>query len=102
MQRFMTNASITQELTARQKLVRIEGRDVLQPGDSMSIFLDAVSRQQRRVEIQTSLEGKLVRIVSEFQDLPQGPTFMARSQVSYGSNSIVIITENFDYNCVQR
>jgi hypothetical protein len=102
MQRFMTTAAISPEMNASQKLVRIEGRDVLQPCDSMSIFLDAVSRKQRHVEIQTSLEGKAVRIVSEFQDLSQGPTYMARSQVSYASNSIVIITENLDYTRVQR
>jgi hypothetical protein len=77
--------------------VRIEGRDVLQPGDSMTVFLDAVSRKQRRIEIQTSLDQRPVRIVSEFQDLTQGPTYMARSQVSYDGSSIVIVTENFDY-----
>lgn len=97
MQRFMSNASITPELTAQHKLIRIEGRNVLQPGDAMTIFVDAVSRKQRRVEIQTSLDRKAVQIVSEFQDLPQGPTYMARSQVSYEGNSLVIVTENFDY-----
>jgi hypothetical protein len=102
MQRFMTTAAITPELTAQHKLIRIEGRDVLQPGDSMTVFLDAVSRKQRRVEIQTSLEQKPVRIVSEFQDLPQGPTYTARSEVSYDGNSIVIVTENFDYARAQR
>lgn len=102
MQQFMTTASITPDLTATQKLIRIEGRDVLQPGDSMTVFLDAVSRKQRRVEIQASLDQKMARIVSEFQDLPQGPTFMARSQVSYDGTSIVIVTDNFDYARVQR
>lgn len=97
MQQFMTKASISPELTAQQKLVRIDGHDVLQPGDSMTVFVDAVSRKQRRVEIRTSLDQKAVRIVSEFQDLPQGPTFMARSQISYDGTSIVIVTENFDY-----
>jgi hypothetical protein len=97
MQQFMTRASIRPELTAKENLIRIEGRDVLQPGDSMTVFLDAVSRKQRRVEIQTSLDQRPVRIVSEFQDLTQGPTHMARSQVSYDGASIVIVTENFDY-----
>ena len=103
MQRFMANASMTPEITAQQKLVRVEGRNVLQPGDTMSVWVDATSRKQRRVEIQTSLDGKPVRIVSEFQDLPQGgPTYMARSQVNYEGNSVVIITENFEYQLAQR
>jgi len=101
MQRFLNNASVSPELTASARLVRIEGRDILQPGDAMTIFLDAVSRKQRRIEIQTTLDQKPVRIISEFRDLPQGPTYLARSQVSYSGNSIIIITENFDYTRIQ-
>lgn len=103
LQRFMSSSTITPELTAQQKLVRIAGRDVLQAGDSMTVFLDAVSRKQRRIEIQTSLDQKPVRIVSEFQDLPQGgPTYMSRSRVSYDGNSIGMIAENFDYERQSR
>lgn len=101
MQRFIATATITPEITAQQKLWRIEGHDVLQAGDLMIVFVDAVSRRQRRIEIQTALEHKPVRIVSEFQDLMPGPTYMAKSQVSYDGNSIVIATENFDYARVQ-
>jgi len=97
-QQFMSTAAITPE----EKLLRLEGRDVLQTGDSMTILLDAFSRKQRRVEIQTTFAQKPVRIVSEFADLTEGPTYMARSQVSYDGNSIDIITENFDYARIPR
>ena len=103
LQRFMATSTITPELTAQHKLVRIAGRDVLQSGDSMTVFIDATSRKQRRVEIQTWLEQKPVRIVSEFQDLAQGgPTYVVRSSVSYDGNSIGIIAENFDYARLER
>jgi len=97
-QQFVTAAAITPE----EKLLRLEGRNVLQTGDSMTIFLNALSRKQRRVEIQTTFDQKPVRIVSEFADLTEGLTYMARSQVSYEGNSIDIITENFDYARLQR
>lgn len=98
MQRFMSSASVTPEKTAeRRNLIRVEGRDVLQPGDSMTIWLDAATRRQRRVEIQTTFDGKPVRIVSEFQDLTEGPTHVARSVVEYPSRELSITTENFDY-----
>jgi len=97
-QQFMAMASITPE----EKLLRIEGRNVLQTGDLMTIFLDAVSRKQRRIEIQTTFDQKPVRIVSEFADLPEGPSYMTRSQLSYDGNAISIITENFDHTRLQR
>ena len=103
MQSFMANALVTPELTAQQKLIRISGNNVLQPGDSMTVFLDPMSRKQRRVEIQTSLDQKPVRIVSDFQELPQGgPTYMARSQMNYDGNSVVIVADNFDYARLER
>jgi hypothetical protein len=102
MQRFMATAMVTPEMGPQQKLFRIQGSNVLQPGDSMIVWVDAVTRKQRRVEIHTTLERKPVRIVSDFQDLPQGPTHMARSIVDYPSEELTLITENFDYERMAR
>ena len=102
MQRLMANASLTAERSQQQKLVRIEGQNVLHAGDSMTMWIDPISRKQRRIEIQTILEGKPVRIVSEFQDIPNGgPTYMSLSRVNYNGGDVVIVTENFDYARVQ-
>lgn len=97
MQRFMATATITPDVSLQQKLFRIRGGNVLQPGDSMTVWVDAVTHKQRRIEIQTSLERKPVMIVSNFQDLPAGPTYMARSVIEYPSEELRLITENFDY-----
>jgi hypothetical protein len=94
MQRFMAAAKVAPD----QGLVRLKGYDVLQSGDSMTIWIDVASKRQRRVEIQTAMDEKPVQIVSEFQDIsPSGPTYMSRNQVNYGGTSLVIITQNFDY-----
>jgi hypothetical protein len=92
MQRFTSTAKVSTD----QKLIRIQGYDVLQAGDSLTMWVDPMSQRQRRIEIMTALDSKPVSIVSEFQDIQGGPTYMARNQVSYG-NSLVIITQNFDY-----
>jgi len=97
MQRFMATATITPDMSQQQKSFRIQGGNVLQPGDSMTVWVDAVTHKQRRVDIQTSLDRKPVRIVSNFQDLPAGPTYMARSVIEYPSEELRVITENFDY-----
>lgn len=98
MQQFMATAAITPEMNGEQKLVRAEGHDVFQNGDTMTVWLDAVTRKQRRVEIQASYDRKPVRIVSEFRDLPQGgPTYQATSQIAYDNGEVVIVTTNFDH-----
>lgn len=101
MQRFMATAIVAPEMDQQQKLFRISGTNFLQPGDSLTLWVDAVTRKQRRVEIHTTLDRKPVRIVSDFQDLPMGPTYMARSTVDYPSDELTLITENFDYERVR-
>ena len=102
MQKFLATATMTPEVTAEAKLIRAEGRNVLRAGDSMTVWIDATSRKQRRVEIKTVFDEKPVWIVSEFQDLPQGPTFMSVSRVNYDNGDVVIVTENRDHQKVQR
>ncbi len=102
MKRFMAAATMTPEMGSEQKLMRISGSNVLQPGDSMTFWADAVTRRLRKVEVQTTLEGKPVRVVSDFQDLPAGPNYMARSVIDYPSKELRLITENFDYERVMR
>ena len=88
MQAFMTSARASLET------------NVLQPGDSMIVWVDANTRRQRRIEINTSFDAKPVRIVTEFRDLPQGPTYMARSVVDYPHEELTLTVENFDYEHV--
>lgn len=102
MQRFMTAATVAPEMGQQQKLFRIQGSNVLQPGDSMTLWVDAVTRKPRRVEIRTSMERRPVRIVSDSQDLPNGPTYTARCVVDYPSEELTLITENFDYERAAR
>lgn len=97
MQAVMTSARATLETNAPQPLLRLESANVLQPGDSMIVWLDANTRRKRRIEINTSFDAKPVRIVTEFQDLPHGPTYLARSVVNYPHEELTLTVENFDY-----
>src|SRR5215510_11445662 len=97
MQEFMTTAKVSLETTAQQPLLRRESANVLQPGDAMIVWPDANTRRQRRIEINSSFEAKPVRIVTEFRDLPNGPTYMARSVVDYPQEALTLTVENFEY-----
>jgi len=97
MQEFMTTAKVALETNSAQPLLRLEAANVLQSGDSMTIWLDANTRRQRRIEINSSFEAKPVRIVTEFKDLPNGPTYIARSVVDYPREEMTLTVENFEY-----
>lgn len=96
-QRFIARAEITAGMNVHPGLIRLDGRDVLQPGDSMTLWVDALTRRHRKVEVETTFEGRPVRLVSEFRDLAEGPTYMARSVIEYPSRELVVTTENFDH-----
>ena len=97
MQEFMAKATVTLETSAPKPLLRLEGANVLQPGDSMVVWLDANTRRQRRIEINSSFDAKPVRIVTEFRDLLNGPTYMARSVLDYPAEELTLTVENFEY-----
>lgn len=97
LQAVMTSARAALETNAPQPLLRLESGGVLQPGDSMIVWIDANTRRKRRIEINTSFNAKPVRIVTEFKDLPHGPTYLARSVVNYPHEELTLTVENFDY-----
>jgi hypothetical protein len=101
MQEFMNKATATLETNTTQPLLRLQAPDVLQPGDSMTIWIDANTHRQRRVEINSTFDANLVRIVTEFKDLPNGPTYMARSVVDYAREELTLTMENFDYEDIR-
>ena len=100
MQEFMTRASVTLETRATQPLLRLEAGNVLQPGDSMVVWLDANTRRQRRIDINSSFDAKPVRIVTEFKDIANGPTYIARSVLDYPHEGLTLTIENFEYEHV--
>jgi hypothetical protein len=97
MQEFMKTAKVTLETNTPQPLLRLKASNVLQSGDSMVVWVDANTRRQRRIEINSSFDAKPVRIVTEFKDLPDGPTYMARSVVDYPEEELTLTMENFGY-----
>ena len=97
MQEFMKTAKVTLETSTPRPLLRMEAANVLQTGDSMVVWLDANTRRQRRIEINSNFDAKPVRIVTEFKDIPDGPTYVARSTVDYPEEELTLTIENFAY-----
>lgn len=99
MQAFLATATISPRLD--QGIIQILGGNVLQRGDTLSIWLDAKTRKQRRVEINTFLDQHPVIAVIELSNLPDGPTYMARTVIGYQKEALQLIADNFDYERVR-
>jgi len=96
MQALLGGANVIAPLDRPAESVQVQANNVLQQGDSMTTWIDSSTHQQQRVEVRTFLDGKAVRVVSEFRRLAGGPTYAARVVVEYPSESLRLVTENFD------
>jgi hypothetical protein len=97
MQAFAANATLTPNQGDQKDQLLIQGKNVLQAGDTMSVWVDPKSYLFRGVEIQTSFEEKPVHFKGDFQPLTSGPTYPARLVLEYPDKEVELIVENYDY-----
>ena len=97
MQAFAAGATLTPNQGDKKDQLLIQGKNVIQPGDAMSVWVDPKSYMFRSVEIQTSYEEKPVHFKGDFQPLTAGPTYSARSVLEYPDKEVELTVENYDY-----
>ena len=97
MQAFATNATLTPNQGDGKDQLLVQGKSVLQAGDTMSVWVDPKSYMFRGVEIQTSFDEKPVHFKGDFQPLTTGPTYPARLVLEYPDKEVELIVENYDY-----
>jgi hypothetical protein len=97
LQAFAANATKGRGEGAMQGTAQIQGLDVLQPGDSMTIWIDPASQMMRRVEIKTIYDKKPAALVAEYRSVPNGPTYMARAVLTYPEKNVELTVDNSDY-----
>jgi hypothetical protein len=97
LQAFAANATKGRGEGAMQGTAQIQGLDVLQQGDSMTIWIDPASQMMRRVEIKTIYEKKPATLVADYRSVPNGPTYMARAVLTYPEKNVELTVDNTDY-----
>jgi hypothetical protein len=97
LQAFAANATKGRGEGAMQGTAQIQGVNVLQPGDSMTLWIDPASQMMRRVEIKTIYDKKPATLVAEYRSVPNGPTYMARAVLSYPEKNVELTVDNYDY-----
>jgi hypothetical protein len=77
--------------------LRLQGSDVVVPGDAMTVWVDPATFNMRRVTIATMFEMKPVELVADYRSLGNGVTYQARTALRYPDRQIEITVETFEY-----
>ena len=97
LQAFKATATTGRGEGALQGTAQIQGLNVLEQGDSMTIWVDPASQMMRRVEIKTIYDKKPATLVADYQSVPNGPTYMARAVLTYPEKNVELTVDNSDY-----
>ncbi len=77
--------------------IQVAAGGFLQPGDSVTYWLDPATKAPRRFAFQTVLDGDPVSAQADFGQVAGGPQYMARLIVNVTAKQVSAKIENFSY-----
>jgi hypothetical protein len=75
----------------------VTGMNVVQPGDSLTIYLDATTRKTQRIVVNTAFEGSPVNLTATFATLPSGLNYPAYAELLVPAKGYAIQVQNFNF-----
>jgi hypothetical protein len=75
----------------------VSGQNVVQPGDSLTIYLDAATKKTQRVVVNTAFKGNPVNLTATFASLPSGLNYPAYAEVVVPAKGYDVRVQNFNY-----
>jgi hypothetical protein len=70
---------------------------VVVPGDTVSISVDAPTRQTRRMSVMTFFQGDEVTVTATFKTLTSGLNYPAYIQMNVPDKNLSVLIQNYDY-----
>jgi hypothetical protein len=77
--------------------IQLTGNNVVKPGDSLTMSIQATTRQPRRMTISTFSDQDLVNVTATFKTLPNGLNYAAFCEVTVPVNGLTLQVQNYDY-----
>jgi hypothetical protein len=77
--------------------LQITGASVVVPGDTVSLTVNAPTRQTRRMTIMTFFQGDEVNVTITFKTLSSGLNYPAYLQVNVPDKNMTLLIQNYDY-----
>ncbi|MBL9140291.1 MAG: hypothetical protein JNK53_00370 [Phycisphaerae bacterium] len=79
------------------ELLKLTGANVVNPGDTMSLWADKTTHKLRKVEISTSYEGAPATISATYKSNAAGLNYVSMAQVDVPSKKITVMVHDYDY-----
>jgi hypothetical protein len=77
--------------------LQISGAGVVVPGDTVSLTINAPTRQTLRMTIMTFFKGDEVTVTATFKTLASGLNYAAYIQVNVPDKNLTLLIQNYDY-----
>jgi hypothetical protein len=81
--------------------IQIHMANLLQRGDSLTIWIDQGALLFRKIVIVSSYDQKPVTATANYSMLPSGQVYMAQAVVNYPSKKVVVQIDNLNYQKAQ-
>jgi regulatory protein YycI of two-component signal transduction system YycFG len=80
-----------------QGAIQIQMHNVVQPGDSLTLWIDKTAMLFRRIAIATTYEGSPVTATADYSTLPTGEVYMAQTILNYPKKEVVVEIDNLNF-----
>lgn len=82
---------------AEHDMLEISGSDFVEPGDLVHFWVDKKTKKPHRFAFASSMDGKKLTGVVNYQQVPKGPLYAARIDIDIPSESESALIETFNY-----
>ena len=78
-------------------MLQMTGSNVILPGDTLTLWLNAMTRHLTRVEANSNFQGDPVQLDATFSTLPSGLNYMAYAEATVPNKQLSVQIQNFNY-----
>ncbi len=78
-------------------LFSMAGNNVVLPGDSLTIWVNAATRHVARMQVNSSFQGDPVQLNATFSTLPSGLNYVAYAEATVPNKQLSVQVQNFNY-----
>ncbi len=78
-------------------VLQLSGASVVMPGDTVSIAVNAPTKQTQRMSVMTFYQAQEVTVTATFKTLANGLNYPAYVQVNVPDKNLSVLIQNYDY-----